>query len=92
VSTRPSRSSSASETTGRSVEQSRVVELPFVGDDVRVRASGGYEVVVADELSNPRPRHANQMQQRDAAVAEIVRREARDAGSGAGARGLRAIR
>ena len=40
---------------------------------------------MADKLADPRPRHPAQVQQRDAAVAQVVRRERRHAGGGAGA-------
>jgi hypothetical protein len=36
---------------------------------VRIRPRRSNEVVVADELSNPRPRHPTQMKLGDAAVA-----------------------
>jgi hypothetical protein len=51
-----------------------VVELAFVGDDVRVRPRRHNEVVVADKFADPCPRHPAQVQQRDAAVPEVVRR------------------
>ena len=46
--------------------------------DVRVGVGGHREVALADELADPRPGHAAQVQQRDPAVAEVVRREERD--------------
>src|SRR5512133_2978947 len=39
---------------------------------------------MTDLLANPRPRHPAQVEQRDAPVAQIVRRERRHAGGGAG--------
>lgn len=40
---------------------------------------------MSDEFADPRPRHSGQVEQGDAPVPEVVRREGRDAGSGAGA-------
>jgi hypothetical protein len=50
----PSRAS-AQVSTPVSNEQSRVVELALIGDNVRVRPRCRDEVVVADELPDPRP-------------------------------------
>jgi hypothetical protein len=57
-------------------------EMP-VGDDVCV-CPGSHQVVVADELADLRPWHAAEMQERDATVAEVVRRERWHPGCGAG--------
>ena len=67
-----------------SLKKRAVVELALVGDYVRVRPGRRHQVVVADELSDPRPWHPTQVQKRDAAVAEIVRGERWYAGRSAG--------
>ena len=54
-------------------EQFRVVELTLLRDNVRVCARRRDEVVMTDELADTRPWHPAQMQERDAAVAQIVR-------------------
>jgi hypothetical protein len=59
------------------LEQSRVVEFPLVEHDVRVDVRGRRQVPLADELPDPRPRNAAQVQERDPAVAEVVRAEQR---------------
>ena len=61
----------------RSAEQLLVLELVLVGDDVRVGARGRHEVVVADKLPDPRPGDAGQVEEGDAPMAEVVRRERR---------------
>ena len=43
-------------------EQVRVVELPLLGEDMGVRAGGRHEVVVADLVADPSPRHRAQVQ------------------------------
>jgi hypothetical protein len=75
------------------MREDQVIELRLVGDDVGVRACSRDEVVVADELADPRPGHPAEVEQRDAAVAQVVRAEHRYAGSGAGTgnRGAEAI-
>ena len=49
---------------------------------LRVDAARGRDVVVADRLADPRPRHAGEMQDRDAPMPEVVRRERRYARGG----------
>jgi hypothetical protein len=51
---------------------------------MRVRTGRRHEVVVADELADAGPRHAAEVEERDAAVPEIVRRERRHARRRAG--------
>jgi hypothetical protein len=69
----------------RSAEQFRVVELGFVGEHVAVRVRGDGEITLADVLADRRPRHPGQVQEADPAVAQIMRREHRHTGGGAGA-------
>ena len=66
--------------TRRSGEQFRVVNFALLEHHVRVRVRRDGEVALPDELSDPHPWHPAQMQQRDAAVAEVVRRPERDRG------------
>jgi hypothetical protein len=47
---------------------------------VRVRVGRDGEVALADELADQRPGHVAEMEQRDAAVSEVVRRPERDRG------------
>ena len=61
-------------------EEGRVVELGLIGQDVRVCVGSDREVALADALSDPGLRHAAEVQERDPAVPEVVRRERRDAG------------
>jgi hypothetical protein len=61
----------------------RVVELALISNNMRVNAARRRDVIVADLLPDPRPRHPGQVQQRDAAVAKIVRREVGDTCGGA---------
>ena len=74
-------------------QQPGVVQLALIGDDVRVRPGRCHQVVVADELADPGPRHPAHVEQADAAVAQIVRAESGDAGRGTGTgdRGAEAI-
>ena len=46
-----------------------VVDLPVIGYDVRVRACGREEVVVADELADPGPWHPAQVESETRLVA-----------------------
>ena len=62
----------------RSPQQLRVVELGLVREHVAVRVRRDREAALADELADPRPRHAAQVQQADPAVAQVVRGEQRD--------------
>jgi len=68
------------------VEELAVVEVCFVEQDVGVGVGGDAEVALADELADARPRHPAQVQQADAAVAEVVRRPERDRGRATGLR------
>jgi hypothetical protein len=54
-------------------QQLLVVELTFVSNDMRVRPGGGDEIIVTDELADPSPGHPAQVEQRDAAVSQVVR-------------------
>jgi hypothetical protein len=69
----------------RSAEQVRVVELGLVDEEVAVRIRRDGEVALADVLTECRPGHASKMEQRDSAVAEVVRAEHGDTGGSAGA-------
>jgi hypothetical protein len=53
---------------------------------VCVGAGRRHEVIVADELADPRPRHPAQVEQGDTTVAKVVRTERRDASGRAGTR------
>lgn len=53
-------------------EQLRVVELALIGDHVCVGARSRDQIIVPDQLSNPRPRHAREVQQRHAAPASTA--------------------
>ena len=66
-------------------KESAVIELLLVGQNVRVRVGGDGEVALTDVLPDPGPRRAAEVPERDPAVAEIVRRERRYTGRGAGA-------
>jgi hypothetical protein len=66
--------------TSESRQQGRVVKFALVGDDVGVRPGRCHEVVMADEFADPGPGHPAEVEQRDAAVTEVMRREARHAG------------
>lgn len=46
-------------------EQFRVVEFGLAGDDMCVGACRRNEIIVADELADPSPRHSAQVKQRD---------------------------
>jgi hypothetical protein len=59
-------------------EQSRVVELRLVGEDVRVRVCGDRERALTDELAGAGPRHTAQVEERDAPMPQVVRREQRN--------------
>ena len=56
-----------------SANQRSVVELGLVGEHMRVGVGGHGEIALADELGDPRPRDAPQMQQPDPPVTQIVR-------------------
>src|SRR5690349_428378 len=77
----------------RPLEQARVVQLGLVGEDVRVRVRGHRQVALTYEFPDPGPGDAAQVLERDAPVTEVVGRESRDAGGGAGAcdRGAEAV-
>lgn len=64
-------------TAGSSGDERCIVELALVSDDVRVRARGRHEVVVADLLSDPCPRHPAQEKQ-------LTRRWRRSCGESSG--------
>jgi hypothetical protein len=53
-----------------------VVDLA-VDEDVRVRVRGDGEVALADELADLRPGLALVMEERDASMAQVVRRRGR---------------
>ena len=59
-------------------DQLRVVEFRLVAQDVRVGVGGHGQVALPDELGDPRPRHAPQVEQRDPTMTQIVRRPERD--------------
>jgi len=61
-----------------------MVKFALVGDHAGVGASRRDEVVLADEFADPGPRDSAQVEQRDAAVSEVVRGELRHASRGAG--------
>ena len=63
-------------------QQCAVVELTLIGDHVRVRSGRRHQVVVSDKLADPGPGHPGQVEQGDAPVSEVVRREGRHAGGG----------
>ena len=58
-------------------EELLAVELLLVGEEVRVRVGGDREVALTDELGDAGPRHAAQVQERDAPVSQVVRRPKR---------------
>ena len=58
-------------------EQGAVVQLALVDEDVRVRLRAHEEMLLADELADPRPGHSAQVEQRDAPMPEIARAEER---------------
>ena len=62
------------------VEELRVVEFRLVREDVRVGVRGDREIALPDLLADASPRHSAQVEEADAAVPEVVRREPRDAG------------
>ena len=59
-----------------------------------VRTSSSREVVVPDDLADPRPRHPAEMKQRYTAVAKVMRTEQGNSGSRAAPchRGAKAVR
>ena len=65
--------------TVRSRERLRVVDFGLVRDDVCVDAARRRDAVVADCLTDLRLRDPLEVQERDAAVTEVMRREHRDA-------------
>jgi hypothetical protein len=67
-------------------EELGVVELTLVGQDVRVGVSRYGEVPLADPFADPRPGESLRVEQRNAPVAEVVRREQRDRCRAAGLR------
>ena len=67
-------------------EQCLVVEFGLVSEDMRVGVIGHRQVALADELADPRPRCAAEVQQADPPEAQVVRRPQRDAGRPAGLR------
>ena len=58
-------------------QERRIVELSPIRQDVRVGVGGQAELALADKASDLCPRSSLPMQQRDAAVAEVVRGEDR---------------
>ncbi len=67
------------------LEHACVIELCLVGEHVAVGVRCNGEVPLPDVLADPRPRYAPEVEQRDPAVPQVVRREGRDPGGGAGA-------
>lgn len=67
------------------LEQFRPVDLAIVEERVCIAVSRDQLRALADELADLRPRAPLPVQERDAAVAERVRREVRNAGIAAGA-------
>ncbi len=65
-------------------EQAGVVQLSLVGEHMAVRVRRYGEVPLPDVLADPRPGDAGKVKQRDPAVAQVVWREGRDPGGGAG--------
>jgi hypothetical protein len=55
------------------VKKGGVVHFALVSDHMRICAGRRDQVVMADELADPRPRHPAQVEQRDAAVTQVVR-------------------
>jgi hypothetical protein len=58
----------------RRTEQRPVVEFGPVNENVRVRVGRHRQLALTDPLGDPRPRLPRQVEQRDSAVAKVVRR------------------
>jgi hypothetical protein len=64
-------------------EQVGVVELRLIAEHMGIRVRCHRQVPLADELANPGPRNAAQMQEADPSMPQIMRAEERNAGGSA---------